>query len=158
MDPQVRKQVLRKLTYGLYVAAAMDEFQAAADTVNWLSQASFQPPLVMMAVKKDSNLHVLLERGAPVAINILGADQKQLAESFFRPTQREGETLNGHRFRRGNTGAPILEAVPAALECRVAGSLPGGDHTIFALEVVDAHLHRDEPPLEMWDTGWFYGG
>jgi flavin reductase (DIM6/NTAB) family NADH-FMN oxidoreductase RutF len=112
----------------------------------------------MMAVRKDSNLHALLARGAPVAINILGADQKALAESFFRPTRWEGDTLNGHPFRPGSTGAPILEDVPAAFEGKVVGSLPGGDHTVFLLEVVDAHLRRDEPPLEMWDTGWFYGG
>ncbi|HEY8450159.1 MAG TPA: flavin reductase family protein [Bacillota bacterium] len=158
MDPQVKKQVLRKLTYGLYVAAAVDGEQAAAATINWLSQASFEPPLVMMAIKKDSGLHSLLDRGVPVAVNILGADQKAIAEAFFRPTQRDGNTLNGHPFQPGTSGAPLLTDVPAAFEAKVVGSLPGGDHTVFVVEVTDAHLRRDEKPLEMWDTGWFYGG
>lgn len=158
MDPQVKKQVLRKLTYGLYVVTAMDGDQAAAATVNWLSQASFQPPLLMMAVKKDSSLHALMGRGVPVAVHILGADQKAVAEAFFRPTRREGDTLNGFRFTPGSTGAPLLDDAPAAVEARVVGSLSLGDHTVFVVEVVDAHLRRDDRPLEMWDTGWYYGG
>ena len=63
-------------TYGLYVATAKQGDQAAAATVNWLSQASFQPPLVMMAVKADSGLHALLSQGATVAVNILGPTRR----------------------------------------------------------------------------------
>jgi len=159
MDAQVKKQVLRKLTYGLYVATAQQGDQAAAATVNWLSQASFQPPLVMMAVKADSGLHGLLTQGATVAVNILGADQKGLAEAFFRPTKLEGNTLNGVPFKPGETGAPLLEGVPAAFEAKAVHSYQGGDHTVFVLEVVAVHLNDPEAKvLEMWDTGWFYGG
>ncbi|BAD39852.1 flavin reductase family protein [Symbiobacterium thermophilum] len=159
MDAQVKKQVLRKLTYGLYVATAKQGDQAAAATVNWLSQASFQPPLVMMAVKADSGLHALLSQGATVAVNILGADQKGMAETFFRPTQLEGNTLNGVPFTPGETGAPLLQGVPAAFEAKVVHSYAGGDHTVFVMEVVAVHLYDPEAKvLEMWDTGWFYGG
>lgn len=159
MDPQAKKQVLRKITYGLYVATAMKGDQAAAATVNWISQASFTPPLVMMAVKADSGLHALLSDGAAVAVNILGADQKQMAETFFRPTKLDGNTLNGVAFKAGATGAPLLDGVPAAFEAKVVNTVPGGDHTVFVLEVVEAHLNDpDAKVLEMWDTGWFYGG
>ena len=159
MDAQVKKQVLRELTYGLYVATAKQGDQAAAATVNWLSQASFQPPLVMMAVKADSGLHVLLSQGATVAVNILGADQKGMAETFFRPTQLEGNTLNGVPFTPGETGAPLLQGVPVVFEAKVVHSYAGGDHTVFVMEVVAVHLYDPEAKvLEMWDTGWFYGG
>ncbi len=159
MDAQVKKQVLRKLTYGLYVATAKQGDQAAAATVNWLSQASFEPPLVMMAVKNDSGLHALMQQGATVAVNILGADQKGMAETFFRPTKLEGNTLNGVPFTDGETGAPLLEGVPAVFEAKVVQTVPGGDHTVFVVEVVAVHLRDPQAKvLEMWDTGWFYGG
>ncbi|MFO7273841.1 MAG: flavin reductase family protein [Bacillota bacterium] len=159
MDAQVKKQVLRKLTYGLYVATAQQGEQAAAATINWLSQASFQPPLVMLAVKADSGLHALLSQGAALAVNILGADQKGLAETFFRPTKLEGNTLSGVPFTPGETGAPLLQGVPAAFEAKVVHSYAGGDHTVFVAEVVAVHLRDPEAKvLEMWDTGWFYGG
>ena len=33
-----------------------------------------------------------------------------------------------------------------------------GDHTVFVAEVVDAGHRRQDEPLEMWPTNWFYGG
>ena len=82
-----------------------------------------------------------------------------MAETFFRPTQLEGNTLNGVPFTEGETGAPLLEGVPAAFEAKVVHTYQGGDHTVFVLEVVAVHLNDPEAKvLEMWDTGWFYGG
>jgi len=158
MDPQVRKKVLRQITYGLYVLTTGRGQEVRGGTVNWLSQASFQPPLVMVGVKKDSDLYRVLERTGIFAINFLSADQKGLAQDFFRPSQVEGDRLNGHPFRPGSTGAPILEEVYAWAECRLVDRLEGGDHAIVVGEVVDAGLRREDRPLVMWDTGWFYGG
>lgn len=160
MDAEVKKQVLRKLTYGLYVLTAADGEEVAAGTVNWLSQASFNPPLVMVGVKADSHLHTLIDRTRRFAVNVLGAQQKDVAQAFFRPTQLKDGRLNGYAFERGPaTGSPLLVDLPAWFECRVTDAVKGGDHSVVVGEVVECGL-RDAPakPLEMWDTGWFYGG
>ena len=52
----------------------------------------------------------------------------------------------------------MLDEVYAYVECRVSGKMAVGDHTVFAGEVVAAEHRRDDRPLEMWDTVWFYGG
>ena len=57
MDPDIKKKSLRQITYGLYVLSAQSREAAGAGTVNWLSQASFNPPLIMAAAKADSGLH-----------------------------------------------------------------------------------------------------
>ncbi len=160
MDAEIRKQVLRKLTYGLYVLTAVHQGELAAGTVNWLSQASFSPPLVMVGLKVDSRLHALVERSRAFAVGILGADQKEVAQAFFRPTEVSGDRLNGQPFRPGPaTGSPILTELPAWLEARVTDAVKRGDHTVFVAEVVEAGLADPAArPLEMWDTGWFYGG
>lgn len=160
MDAETRKQVLRRLTYGLYVLTAAHGPETAAGTVNWLSQASFNPPLVMVGIKADSRLHALVERSGAFAVNVLGADQKDAAQAFFRPTQVAGNTINGYAFRPGPaTGSPVLGVVPAWFEARVTDAVKRGDHTVFVAEVVEAALQDPAArPLEMWDTGWFYGG
>lgn len=161
MDPEIKKQVLRKLTYGLYVLTAAHGGEVAAGTVNWLTQASFAPPLVAVGVKADSRLHHLIDGGRAFAVNILGESQKDLAQAFFRPTRVDGHLLNGYASKPGaSTGAPILVDVPAWFEARVLDSVRRGDHGVFVAEVVDAGLHgqANARPLEMWDTGWFYGG
>ena len=48
MDPQAKKVALRAINYGLYVLTAKDGDELAAASVNWLSQASFEPPLIMV--------------------------------------------------------------------------------------------------------------
>lgn len=44
MNLEAKKKVLRSFTYGLYVLTAQDGDEVAAGTVNWVTQASFQPP------------------------------------------------------------------------------------------------------------------
>jgi flavin reductase (DIM6/NTAB) family NADH-FMN oxidoreductase RutF len=157
---EIRKQTLRLLTYGLYVLTAADGDEMAAGTVNWLSQASFTPPLVMVGVKVDSRLHGLIERSRAFAVNILAAGQKEVASAFFRPSQAEGNRINGYLFEPGpKTGAPLLTDLPAWFEARVTDVVRRGDHSVFVAEVINAGLRDPQArPLEMWDTGWFYGG
>jgi flavin reductase (DIM6/NTAB) family NADH-FMN oxidoreductase RutF len=160
MDPAVKRQALRLLTYGLYVVTARADGELAAGTVNWLTQCSFAPPLVAVGVKEDSHLGPLISRAGAFAVNILGADQRGLAQDFFRPTRLEDGRLNGHAFAPGPaTGAPVLEEVPAWFEARVVETVRRGDHALVVGEVVEAGVRDGSArPLEMWDTGWFYGG
>ncbi len=158
MDSNVKKKVLRQITYGMYIVSSVADDVVSAGTVNWLSQASFSPPLIMIGVKKDSSLHEAVKKSNTFAVNVLSADQKQFAEDFFRHTRVEGERVNGHPFKPGTTGAPILDEVYAYFECKVTGSIEQGDHSVFVGEVIEAESRNDSKPLEMWNTGWFYGG
>jgi flavin reductase (DIM6/NTAB) family NADH-FMN oxidoreductase RutF len=160
MDPEVKRKVLRLLTYGLYVLTARHEGEVAAATVNWLTQASFTPPLIVVAVKADSKTHSLIEQSQAFAVNILEEGQKEAAAAFFGPTRVEGDKINGYEFEEGpETRAPLLLATPAWFECRLVEAVKRGDHTIFIGEVVEAGLRREDiAPLELRATGWFYGG
>lgn len=160
MDPEVKKQVLRMIPYGLYVMTARDGDMYAAGTVNWLSQASFNPPLVMVGVKADSGLHALIERTGHFAVNILASGQKDIAAAFFRATQVEGNKINGYTFEPGpSTGAPLLVDLPAWFEAKVTDAVKRGDHTVFVAEVINVGLRRpDAKPLLLHETGWYYGG
>ena len=54
MNPDDKKVALRAINYGLYVLTARDGDDYAAGGTNWLSQASFEPPLVMAGGKADA--------------------------------------------------------------------------------------------------------
>lgn len=160
MDAEVKKRVLRTFTYGLYVISAAHGEEMAAGTVNWVSQASFTPPLVMVGVKRDSHVHALIERSGRFALQTLAAEQKSIAQDFFKPSRVEGDHINGHAYEKGpQTGAPLLVELPAWLEAKVENGVWRGDHTVYVAEVIEAGMRRaDAKPLVMWDTGWFYGG
>lgn len=160
MDPQDKKLALRSITYGLYVMTSRAEDVVGAGGVNWLTQTSFDPPLVAAAVKADSGLCAAIDAGGSFAVNVLAEDQLDVAKAFFRSTEVDGDLVNGQRFEAGAaTGAPILDVVPYWFECRVTDTVARGDHTVFVAEVVGAGVRDAERvPLNLRSTGMNYGG
>ena len=160
MDAAIKKRILRLLTYGLYILTAADGDELAAGTITWLSQASFSPPLVMVGVKVDSKVHALIEQSGEFAVNLLAAGQMDEAAACFRPSEVADGKINGLAFELGpQTGAPLLLDLPAWFEARVTDTVKRGDHTVFVAEVIGVGLRQAEvKPLELWGTGWSYGG
>lgn len=167
MDPNARKTTLRMIPYGLYVlTAANAEGRVSAATVNWVTQASFEPPLVAVGVKADSQAHALIKDTKAFALNVLGKGQQALAFTFFKPAERQGQTISGEPFRPGTTGAPILTNAPAFIECTLEATVEKGDHSVFVGRVVDVGLTKppegraDDATLWLKDLGEkvFYGG
>ncbi len=167
MDENVKKTALRMIPYGLYVITAEDkDGRISAATVNWVTQASFKPPLVAVGVKADSQIHDIIKSAGNFALNVLGKGQQGAAYAFFKPAERDGQNISGEPFRAGSTGAPVLENTPAFVECRLVKTVEEGDHSIFVGEVVDAGVTQkpegraDEATLLLKDLGekTFYGG
>ncbi len=166
MDANAKKTALRMIPYGLYVLTAESkDGRVTAATVNWVTQASFQPPLVAVAVKADSSAHEIVKGTGAFALNVLTKGQNGMAFTFFKSLERDGDTIGGEAFRKGKTGAPILAKAAAFVECSVVGALEKGDHTLFLGEVVEAGASApsgrpDDATLLLKDLGekTFYGG
>lgn len=128
-------------------------------TANWLSQASFEPPMVMLAVEADSQSRRVIEASGVFALNVLASGQRELAGQLGRASARKPDKLAGIAWRPGpTTGAPLLDDALAWLECRVLGSLPAGDHVVLVAEVVEVGLNREGQPLTMAEAGFRYFG
>src|SRR6266536_1610294 len=118
MDPNAKKTTLRMIPYGLFVlTAAHPDGRVAAATINWVTQASFEPPLVAIGVKADSHGHALIKDTKASALNVRGKGHHALAFKFIQPAARQGPTISGEPFRAGTTGAPILTNATAYIEC-----------------------------------------
>ena len=167
MDADVKKTALRMIPYGLYVLTAQNkEGKVGAGTINWVTQVSFEPPLVVIGVKAGSNIHTIIVESGAFTLNVLGKDQGDLAYKFFKPAEKEGATIAGEPFRPGSTGSPVLENVPAFIECKLVEGVERGDHSVFVGEVVDVGVSAppegrpDDATLWLKDLGEnvFYGG
>lgn len=141
MDAEAKKTALRMIPYGIYLLTAVDGDDYAGAGVSWVSQGSFDPPLVVVSVKRDSHSFEVVQRAGAFALHVVGKDQGELANGFFRAVEREGDTLGGVPFAPGPaTGAPILAGMPAHLECKVCEVVSAGDHAQVVAEVVDAQI------------------
>ena len=164
MDENAKKHALRMIPYGLYVLTTRTEDTESdapcinAATVSWLSQAAFEPPRVVVGLRKGSSIWHRVQAAGVFAVNLLGTGQKALASTFFRHVEPQGNTIGGLAFHAGVTGAPILDDVPAYLECRVVQTIDAGDHSMFLADIIGAGVQNDLAALSMDETGWRYGG
>jgi flavin reductase (DIM6/NTAB) family NADH-FMN oxidoreductase RutF len=160
LDPAQKKLALRAINYGLLVLTATDGNEYGAAGVNWLSQASFDPPLIMVGVKDDSGTAALIDKTGKFAVSVLADDQLDIGKVFFRSTTVEGNKINGQEFEPGpQTGCPLITALPYWFECRVTDTIKRGDHWIFVGETIGAGVRdASKTPLLLRSTGMNYGG
>lgn len=141
--------VLAKIPYGVSVVT-MGRGGAQVEnglTISWLSQVSFDPPLLMVAVDKLHYSVDLLRSTKNFCVNLLGDDQVALAARFARQATTGDDKLADVAQRPANSGAAILSDAVAYLDCEVASMVEAGDHMIVIGRIEDAAVLRDRPPL-----------
>ena len=100
----------------------------------------------------------IIERTGRFSLNVLRADQKDLAAVFFKPQKAIGGRFEAAPFQIGDLGLPLLEDAVGGVECELVGQVKHGDHTVFVGEVKTARLIADGDALNLASTGWNYGG
>ena len=158
LDQKAKKSLLRTLPYGLYACSC-----AAGDDVNvfaasWVSQCSFEPPLLMIAVRRDSYSHELIRRGGVFALNLIRKSDQQVVVRFFKTVRRDGNKLGDVPFHVGKTGSPVLDIALGVLECEVVHLHEAGDHSVVIGKIVSAERFCEETPLICSDTTFHYSG
>ena len=158
LDLDAKKTLLRKIPHGLFVCGVREGDEVNGFTASWVTQGSFDPPLVVMAVRSDSASHAIIERTGRFSLNVLRADQKDLAAVFFKPQKAMGGRFEAAPFQEGELGLPLLDDAVGGVECELVGTVKHGDHTVFVGEVKSARLIADGDALNLASTGWNYGG
>lgn len=159
MDQAAKKTVLRLFNYTLVAVTATYAGQVSGMTANWVAQASFEPPMVMLAVEADSNSLKVVQAAGAFALNVFASGQRELAGQLGRATAKRPDKLVGLATHPGPvTGAPLLDAALGWLECRVTGQVPAGDHVVLVAEVVEAGVQGEGQALTMAEAGFRYFG
>ncbi|MFQ5898027.1 MAG: flavin reductase family protein [Candidatus Methylomirabilia bacterium] len=158
MDEHAKKTALRMITYGLYVLGVEHRGELAAASINWLTQASFTPPLVVLGVKKDGRTFALLKASRKFAVSFLKSGQRELAFAFFKPARVEDGKIGGYAYEIAETGAPIISQAPAWVEGQVLSIDETGDHAVVVSQVMNAGVKRHAAPLTLKELDLNYGG
>src|SRR6201993_2259687 len=143
MDENAKKKGLRMIPYGLQVLGARDGDKQTVASINWTTQASFQPPLVVIGIKADSTAHDLVKKSKKFALSMLGTGQKDVAMAFFKHVDPKDGKFGNYAFESGKNGCPIISDAPAAVECEVVGFYELGDHSTVVGKVTEGHLKRE---------------
>jgi flavorubredoxin/flavin reductase (DIM6/NTAB) family NADH-FMN oxidoreductase RutF len=139
-------KALGRLSGGLYVVTARQgEGEAArsgAMVASWVSQASFEPPGLTVAVAKDRAIEALLQMDDRFVLNSLREDNhQQLLRHFLKRFPPGADRFAGVATLDGvAAGGPVLGDALAYLGCRVAQRMEGPDHGIIYAVVEEGNV------------------
>ncbi len=146
-----------RMTYGIYLLTSAHGEDINGMIASWVSQVSYRPPLISVAVHPDRYSHRLIEASGGFALHVLAKSQKSWLQRFKGPDPLK--KFDSLAWYRGITGSPILSACPAWLECAVRSSLQPGNHTLFIAEAVAARVQDAAAvPLTTLDYEGVYRG
>jgi flavin reductase (DIM6/NTAB) family NADH-FMN oxidoreductase RutF len=148
---------LRHIPYGVHVVTTRAPQGDHGLTASWVMQVSKDPPMIAVALQKDSRSAGAVAAAGAFALNILSVDGAALAEKFFTPVHRF-DAPPRPAVSRGALQMPLLGEAIGWLECQLRNQVEVGDHILFIGEVVAGDLKSDTMPLTTITAGLGYGG
>ena len=130
-------KALGRLSGGLYVVTASqgdgDSLRRSAMVASWVSQASFTPPGITVAVAKDRAIEALMQVGDQFVLNILREENhQQLLRHFLKRFPPGADRFAGiNVLEEEAEGGPVLGDALAYLGCRVEQRMEGPDHWVI---------------------------
>jgi flavin reductase len=117
-------------------------------TVGAMTSVSAEPPMLLVCVPRaDPAARALLANGS-FAVNVLAADQVEIAASFSgRPLRGVAHDFRPGQWRLAPPAAPLLVGAAACFACTLQEAHEGGTHAIFIGAVLDAVIGQGEPLL-----------
>ncbi|TME05767.1 MAG: flavin reductase [Chloroflexi bacterium] len=158
MDASTKKKVLRTFTYGLYAVSCANEGEVNIFTANWLTQVSFDPPLVAVSIENDSKSLPMILRSRIFTVNVLRDGGRELAGRLGKSAIQHPDKLDGVVYDIGANGCPILHEALAWVACEARHTVEAGDSTLVVGEVVDTGMLDEGKPLTMAEAGFRHAG
>ncbi|GAB1543827.1 diflavin flavoprotein [Scytonema sp. NUACC21] len=128
-DSQIDRteQAVGRIIGSLCVVSAKRGDVTSAMLASWVTQASFNPPGVTVAVAKDRAIESLMHTGNNFVINIL-KEGMNLRRHFLQPFAPGEDRFAGLDTQTDENGCPILNDALAYLQCNVHSRMDCGDH------------------------------
>jgi len=144
MCPDVAK-ALARISSGLYVVTAAHNNARSAMIASWVSQASFEPLGLTIAVAKDRAIESLMQVGDSFVLNALGEDDYNVTLKHFLQRFAPGaDRFQGVEWFPAKNKCPVLKAAISYMECKVVSRLETPDHWITYCEVVDGGVMQPQ--------------
>ncbi|MCA1792905.1 MAG: flavin reductase family protein [Desulfotignum sp.] len=145
-----------RMTYGIYVLTTKEGDTMNGMIASWVTQVSYEPPLILAAVHPNRYSHDMLVKSRAFGLHIIDQSQKELLKRFKGPNP--AQKLSGIDWVAGKTGVPILTDCLAWFELQVTQQLQPGNHSLFIAEVVEAGFRTKGTPLSTLEYDGMYVG
>ncbi|MDA9436684.1 flavin reductase family protein [Bradyrhizobium sp. CCBAU 51627] len=120
---------MRHLTGGVSVITAGRGKDITGMTVTSVTSLAVDPPTLLVSINRDASSFPLIRRYGAFGVNILAADQLDVAERFAGKGGLKGaDRFAGSQWVTAISGVPLLVGALSAVDCEVE-------------EIVERHSH-----------------
>ena len=143
-DSKLQRQIMGHFATGVTVAGTVVDGETWGMTANAVTSLSLDPPLILLAVGRESQSQAKFQDSGCFALSILGEDQEDISNRFAFAGPKD---FSGLETITAETGSPILKSCLGWLDCKVAEIIRGGDHDMFLGEIVAGECLDGKPLL-----------
>ena len=145
------RNAMRRLAGGVSVITAGRGRDISGMTVTSVSSLSVEPPTLIVSVNRSASSWPLIQRHGFFGVNILNADQLDLAERFTGKGGLKGaERFAGAEWFARASGVPLLSSALAAIECEVEEAIERHSHAVVIGRVLDVQVSPRSAALAYW--------
>lgn len=144
-DVDAFKQAFRRHAAGVAVITARDtDGRPVGFTATSLASLAAVPPLATFSTARSASTWHALENTDHVAIHMLGADNRVLAEKL---SGHADDRFVGEHWHEGPHGVPILNGVTAWMLGRIVERFQVAASAIVVAQIEEGALGPDSAPL-----------
>lgn len=163
MTDEAVKDLLQRIPYGFYGITSRSGDEVNAMVANWITQASYEPRLIVLALQRSSFTYRLVSEGGVFTLNLFNRENEEFIKPFTKSRAKNPDKMVGIDYSIAPlTECPILPGVFGYIECEVRDIFTsGGDHDLVLGEVVGGEVLKPgtvDDTLTLMDLGWSYAG
>ena len=146
------RTAMRALAGGVSVISVGRGKDISGMTVTSVTSLSVEPATLLVSVNRQSSSFPLLQRYGSFGVNILTAEQLDIAERFAGKGGLKGaERFAGAQWVTRATGVPLLVGGLASIDCDIEEIIERHSHAIVIGRVRDVITSVPSTALTYWD-------
>ena len=147
IDPVIKRS-LGQMIKGVEVVGAHHDGVSRAFCSHWVTQVSFEEPIVMSSVSPKHDTFPLMVASGRFSVSILAGDQVAQGQYFSYPGRKFRYIADEYLDELPETRLPVVKNCIAWLRCEIFQQMTMVDHELFFARVVEVGPGRlKEPPL-----------
>ncbi|MBX9831619.1 MAG: flavin reductase [Burkholderiaceae bacterium] len=135
VDKQAFRSAMASLGTAVNVVTAQSPDGLAGCTISAVCSVTDEPPTLMVCINRDSkNSQAFIDSGH-LCINIVSADQQNVAQLFASRSVPMQERFAAASWHSMPSGAPALDGALGSLDCSIRSVTAVGTHNVLLCEV-----------------------
>lgn len=156
VDPARFRDAMASFASGVTIVTTMAaDGEPRGFTASAFASLSVAPPMVLACLSTEADSHEAFQAAQAFAVSVLRPQHHALALRF---AARGADKFARGPFVPGRFGAPVLGDALAVVECELAATYPGGDHTILTGLVRHARSGTGTPLVHYGRRFWALPG